>query len=100
LCESDLRFLDPETNFEFYITCSYIHAKKADIVWCTEQQFRNYQTLASFPLFVVFGIGGPSHFPDNVYIVPLSQLTSNKTKLLLLEKFRSQFGQDIDFSIY
>ncbi len=32
-----------------------------------------------------------------VYIVPLSQLTSNKAELPLLEKFRFQFGQDSIF---
>jgi len=101
LYEPDLRFFDPRTNFEFYVKCCYYaDLKKTNIIWCTEQQFKNYQTLTTLPLFIIFGVGGSSHFPDKLYFIPFNRVGSNELNVSELEHYEVKYNHEIDFSIY
>ncbi len=100
LCTPDISFLDTNTNFEFYIKCFYCaDVKKNHFKWCTDQAFRSYQNLTGLPLFIIVGLGGPSHFPDELYMLPFSKISSNKLSMSQLNQHKIKYGDKIDFSM-
>jgi len=96
----DLRLKNLANGEQFYVRCSYHESiNHQQIKFCDEQRLQHFKTITEIPVYVFIGIGGPAHFPDNLYMVPLSQLASYKVETPVLEQYSFKFGQNIDFPI-
>ena len=95
----DLQLFDANTGFEFFAKCHYqIHLKNNSVTWCTNDQFLAYQKL-KLPLYILLGIGGPAHFPDQLFLIPFKYLTSNIINAVELDQYLIKYNQKINVSM-
>ena len=86
-------------NLEFYIITKYAdNSKVNEIRWCDNDQLSHYKFLSDVPAYIVIGIGGSSHFPDKLYLMPFKQFSSNKIRLTEILPFEIKYGQEINFT--
>ncbi len=73
-----LKFKFKEIDTDFAVECKYrSDYYKNGVEWCSERQMSNYQAFAkekSIKVFVVIGIGGVATAPEELYIIPLTEI--------------------------
>jgi len=87
-------------NFQFYIITKYTkNTKTNEIQWCDKKHFLHYQILKDSPVYIVLGVGGPSHFPDQLFMIPFKRIYSNKLTQSELMVYAITHGEEINFNI-
>ena len=89
-----LKFKFKDTDIDFAVECKYrSDYYKNGVEWCTERQLSNYQAFAKekgIKVFVVVGIGGVATAPEELYIIPLTEI-----KAIFLDKaFLGKYKKD------
>jgi hypothetical protein len=56
------------------------------------------QTEIEIPVYIMVGVGGSSHFPDTLYLIPFKNVTSNYILTSSLTQYEVKLNQVIDFS--
>lgn len=75
-----LKFKFKEVDTDFAVECKYrSDYYKNGVEWCTGRQMINYKAFAkekNIKVFVVIGIGGIATAPEELYIIPLTEIKS------------------------
>ncbi len=93
-----LKFKFKEVDTDFAVECKYrSDYYKNGVEWCSEKQMGNYQAFAqekNIKVFVVIGVGGEATAPEELYIIPLTELMSNFVDKSFLNKYRKEKHKD------
>ena len=89
-----LKFKFKDTDIDFAVECKYrSDYYKNGVEWCTGRQMINYKAFAEakgIKVFVVIGIGGVATAPEELYIIPLTEI-----KAIFLDKaFLGKYKKD------
>lgn len=88
----EINYSDNRYSIDFAVECKYRSAfyyNKID--WAKEHQLRTYREFAAekdIRVFVVIGVGGDPFDPDNLYVVPLEQISATTLHKTELEDYR------------
>ena len=79
----DLEFYFESNNdhLQFAVECKWrehIHNYSFEFNESHIKIYRNYQNLTGYPTFIIIGIGNTPSSPNEVYIIPLSEIKGNK----------------------
>lgn len=80
--EPDLDFMYQDTarKESFAIECKWRRGFTNNAITLAEERqltnYRNYQAEKNYPVFIVLGVGGTGSQPEDVYIIPLNEITS------------------------
>lgn len=81
LPDLEYRFRSKFHQCKFAIECKWrAEFIKGRVEWAKSHQlvtYRQYESEGQVPVFVLLGVGGTPSEPENVYIVPLSEIRSN-----------------------
>ncbi|MDZ4809817.1 MAG: hypothetical protein SGI96_16370 [Bacteroidota bacterium] len=98
--EPDLDYLYRDSGRQqlFAIECKWQQATNANAVKLADERklnnYRNYQTTKNYPVFVILGIGGTGSEPNNLFIIPLNEISDPLTSKEKLAKYsRTQTGR-------
>ena len=76
----------------FAIECKFrSRAEGGSLKWARPEQldnYRDYETRESVPVFVAIGLGGEAHSPTSLFIVRLERMNNSEISLKQLERFR------------
>ena len=93
-----LKFKMKDIESEFAVECKYrSDYYKNGVEWCTEQQLANYKTFATskeIAVFVAIGMGGVPTAPEELFIIPLTELMSNFVDKSFLNKYKKEKIKD------
>jgi Zn-finger domain-containing protein len=93
-----LRFKMKEIEKDFAVECKYrSDYYKNGVEWCSEQQLQNYKTFATdneIAVFVAIGIGGVATAPEELFIIPLTEMTTNFVNKSFLNKYKKEKIKD------
>jgi hypothetical protein len=93
-----LKFKMKDIETEFAVECKYrSDYYKNGVEWCTEQQLANYKTFAAskeIAVFVAIGMGGAPTTPEELFIIPLTELMGNFVDKSFLSKYRKEKIKD------
>jgi hypothetical protein len=93
-----LRFKMKDIEKDFAVECKYrSDYYKNGVEWCSEQQLQNYKNFAidkEIKVFVAIGMGGVATAPEELFIIPLTDLTSNFINKSFLGKYRKDNIKD------
>lgn len=93
-----LKFKFKDTDIDFAVECKYrSDYYKNGVEWCTERQMSNYQAFAKekgIKVFVVIGIGGVATAPEELYIIPLTEINAIFLDKAFLGKYRKDNFKD------
>ena len=93
-----LRFKMKDAEKDFAVECKYrSDYYKNGVEWCTEQQLANYKTFATskgIAVFVAIGMGGVPNAPEELFIIPLTELMSNFVDKSFLNKYKKEKIKD------
>ncbi len=102
--EIEFNLKTKEVSDKFAIECKWRkNYYQGGIEWANDYQIDNYKKYAEtlkIPVFVVIGVGGEPENPNELFIIPLGQVTSNilsKETLLKYKKISSDKGFFWDF---
>ena len=89
-----LKFKFKDTDIDFAVECKYrSDYYKNGVEWCTGRQMINYKAFAkekNIKVFVVIGIGRVATAPEELYIIPLTEI-----KAIFLDKaFLGKYKKD------
>lgn len=83
---------------DFAIECKYRSTYyKNGVEWSSEQQLQNYKTFATdkgIPVFVAIGIGGVAIAPEELFIIPLTEISDTFLTKSFLNKYRKEKVKD------
>lgn len=79
--------------YQFAVECKWRKDFQSGSIleWATSEQFLHYITFAHtkrIPVFVVIGVGGEPGAPNEVYVLPLQELTATVVKRYTLQPYR------------
>lgn len=79
--------------YQFAVECKWRKDFQSGSIleWATSEQFLHYITFAHtkrIPVFVVIGVGGEPSAPNEVYVLPLQELTATVVKRYTLQPYR------------
>jgi hypothetical protein len=98
---NELNFTQLSTDYEFFIKPKYYSkTSRNGVEYCTKKEFLFLKNEIEIPVYIMLGIGGPSHFPDKLYLIPFQNLSSNTIPVALIVQYEVKINQNIDFSIY
>lgn len=87
-----LKFKMKDIEKDFAVECKYrTDYYKNGVEWCSEQQLKNYKTFAirkEIAVFVAIGIGGQPTAPEELFIIPLTELSRNFVDKSFLSKYK------------
>ena len=87
-----LKFKMKDIEKNFAVECKYrTDYYKNGVEWCSEQQLKNYKTFAiskEIAVFVAIGIGGEPTAPEELFIIPLTELSRNFVDKSFLSKYK------------
>ena len=93
-----LKFKMKDIETEFAVECKYrSDYYKNGVEWCSEQQLKNYKTFATskeIAVFVAIGMGGVPTAPEELFIIPLTELMSNFVDKSFLNKYKKEKIKD------
>ena len=93
-----LNFKMKGINLDFAVECKYrTDYYKNGIEWCSEQQLKNYKNFATdkeIAVFVAIGTGGLPTAPEELFIIPLTELTTNFVDKSFLNKYKKEKIKD------
>jgi hypothetical protein len=88
-----LKFKMKDVDVDFSVECKYrSEYYKNGVEWCSDKQMEFYKSFAEAkkrPVFVVIGLGGKPDSPEELFIVPLSEMKNtfvHKSFLLAYKK--------------
>ena len=86
----DLVMEQIQTEKRFAVECKFKGRYLPGTKWAEEYQienYQNYESRESIPVFVAIGVGGCASLPDQLYVAPLKKLSKPKVALEDLEQF-------------
>ena len=93
-----LNFKMKGIDLDFAVECKYrSNYYKEGIEWCSEQQLQNYKNFAinkEIVVFVAIGTGGLPTAPEELFIIPLTELMSNFVDKSFLNKYKKEKIKD------
>ena len=93
-----LRFKMKDIEKDFAVECKYrSDYYKNGVEWCSEQQLQNYKNFATdkeIKVFVAIGMGGVATAPEELFIIPLTEMTTNFVNKSFLGKYRKDNFKD------
>ena len=93
-----LNFKMKGINLDFAVECKYrTDYYKNGIEWCSEQQLKNYKNFATgkeIAVFVAIGTGGLPTAPEELFIIPLTELTTIFVDKSFLNKYKKEKIKD------
>ena len=93
-----LRFKMKDIERDFAVECKYrSDYYKNGVEWCSEQQLKNYKTFATskeIAVFVAIGMGGVPTAPEELFIIPLTELMNNFVDKSFLNQYRKEKIKD------
>ena len=93
-----LNFKMKGIDLDFAVECKYrSNYYKEGIEWCSEQQLQNYKNFAinkEIAVFVAIGTGGLPTAPEELFIIPLTELMSNFVDKSFLNKYKKEKIKD------
>ncbi len=93
-----LKFKMKDIETDLAVECKYrSDYYKNGVEWCTEQQLANYKTFATskeIAVFVAIGMGGVPTAPEELFIIPLTELMSNFVDKSFLNQYRKEKIKD------
>ena len=93
-----LNFKMKGINLDFAVECKYrSNYYKEGIEWCSEQQLQNYKNFVTdkeIAVFVAIGTGGLPTAPEELFIIPLTELTTNFVNKSFLSKYKKDKIKD------
>ena len=93
-----LRFKMKDIEKDFAVECKYrSDYYKNGVEWCSEQQLQNYKNFATdkeIKVFVAIGMGGVATAPEELFIIPLAEMTSGFINKSFLGKYRKEKLKD------
>ena len=96
-----LEFHHKKDSAKFWVECKWRqNSNTKSIQFASEKQFeryKNYQKERNIPVFVAIGLGGKASSPEQLFIVPLSELKYNYVYLDYLSKFEKNVNSDFFF---
>jgi len=97
----DFRCIQCENSYEFYIKAKYFEKlPKQTFNWCDKKQYPLLIKTSDTPLYIIIGVGGASHFPDQLFLIPFRDTDSSSLDTTALTKYSVIFNTSIDFSKY
>lgn len=88
------KFKFKDIDSDFAVECKYrSDYYKNGVEWCTNRQLENYRNYAKDKqraVFAVIGIGGTAADPEELYIVPLTEISD----IFLSKSFLSKYKKD------
>ena len=78
-----------ECKWREYIVGYSIELKESQL-----EVYRHYERLTGYPVFVIIGIGNIPHSPNQVYIIPLSEIKGNKLHEFDIQIFKRKQPHD------
>lgn len=81
LPDLEFYFESNANHLQFAVECKwreYIHNYCFEFNEPHLKIYRNYQDLTGYPTFIIIGIGNTPNSPNEVYIIPLSEIKENK----------------------
>jgi hypothetical protein len=89
-----LRFKMKYIEKDFAVECKYrSDYYKNGVEWCSEQQLQNYKNFATdkeISVFVAIGIGGVATAPEELFIIPLTEMTTNFVNKTFLNNYKKE----------
>jgi hypothetical protein len=89
-----LRFKMKDIEKDFAVECKYrSDYYKNGVEWCSEQQLQNYKNFATdkeIAVFVAIGIGGVATAPEELFIIPLTEMTTNFVDKSFLNRYKKE----------
>ncbi|MDZ7899823.1 MAG: hypothetical protein U5N85_17585 [Arcicella sp.] len=93
-----LKFKFKDIDTDFAVECKYrSDYYKNGIEWCSARQLSNYQAFAQekgTKVFVVIGVGGEATAPEELYIVPLTEVKGIFLDKAFLGKYKKDNFKD------
>ena len=93
-----LKFKFKDTDIDFSVECKYrSDYYKNGVEWCTERQMGNYKAFAKekgIKVFVVIGISGVATAPEELYIIPLTEVKAIFLDKAFLGKYKKENFKD------
>lgn len=87
-----LKFKFKDIDTDFAVECKYRGDYfKNGIEWCTNRQLENYRSYAkekNRTVFVVIGVGGEASAPEELFIIPLADISENFLSKSFLNGYR------------
>ena len=87
-----LRFKMKDIEKDFSVECKYkSNYYKSGVEWCSNQQLQNYKTFATdngIAVFVAIGIGGVATAADDLFIIPLAEISDIFLTKSFLRKYK------------
>lgn len=87
-----LKFKFKDVDTDFAVECKYrSDYYKNGIEWCTSRQlenYRNYVKEKNRTVFVVIGVGGEATSPEELFIIPLADISENFLSKSFLNGYR------------
>ena len=92
------KFAYKDLDVNFAVECKFrSDYYKNGIEWCTNQQLSNYRNYANDTdksVFVVIGVGGDASEPEELYIIPLTEINSNFVSKSFLQSYKKNNFKD------
>jgi hypothetical protein len=96
-----LEFKMKEQTTEFAVECKWKNnLYKGGIEFATSEQLKRYQEFElsrKIPVFIAIGLGGKGESPDQLFIIPLKEISSNFIHINELKNFRKQGRKNFFF---
>lgn len=93
-----LKFKFKDVDFDFAVECKYrSNYYKNGIEWCSNRQLENYRNYAKDKqrtVFIAIGVKGIAINPDELFIIPLAEITSNFINKSFLSKYKKEKIKD------
>jgi hypothetical protein len=89
-----LKFKFKEVDTDFAVECKYrSDYYKNGVEWCTEKQLSNYQAFTkekNIKVFIAIGLGGVATAPEELFIIPLSEIKGIFLDKAFLERYKKE----------
>lgn len=99
-----LRLKLKDIEKDFAVECKYRSTYyKNGVEWSSAQQLQNYKTFATdkgIPVFVAIGIGGVATAPEELFIIPLTEISDTFLTKSFLSKYKKEEIKDSKLFYY
>lgn len=89
-----LKFKMKNIDVDFSVECKYrSDYYKNGVEWCSDKQIEFYKSFANEkkrPVFVVIGLGGKPNSPEELFIVPLSEMKNTFVHKSFLQAYKKE----------
>jgi len=95
-----MRFKLKDIEVDFAVECKYrSNFPENGVVWCSENQFKNYRDFANemkMPVFLALGIAGSASQPEELFLVPLDEVETVLLSRSFLKNYKKWNFKDND----